>query len=51
MANSIDTAPPGRIVLLHVGGQSAACAALPRIVASRRAQGFAFVTVERILQP
>ncbi len=51
LANCIDQAAPGRIVLLHVGAQSAASEALPRIIASLRAQGFAFVTVEDLLQP
>ena len=51
IANCIDTAQPGRIVLLHVGAQSAAYEALPRMIASLRGQGFAFVTVEQILAP
>lgn len=44
-------APPGRIVLLHVGAQSAAYEALPRMIASLREQGFSFVTAAQVLQP
>lgn len=51
LATCIDTAQPGRIVLLHVTGQSAAYAALPRALARLRAEGFAFVTVEELLRP
>lgn len=51
LANCIDTAQPGRIVLLHVGSQSAAYEALPRMIATLREQGFAFVTADEILQP
>ncbi len=51
LATCIDTAQPGRIVLLHVGGQSAAYSALPRALARLRAEGFAFVTVDELLQP
>lgn len=51
LANCIDTARPGRIVLLHVGAQSAAYEALPRMIDSLREQGFVFVTADEILQP
>lgn len=51
LATCIDTAQPGRIVLLHVGAQSAAYEALPRMIASLRDQGFAFVTADQILRP
>jgi peptidoglycan-N-acetylglucosamine deacetylase len=51
LATCIDTAQPGRIVLLHVGAQSAAYEALPRAIASLHAQGFAFATAEQILAP
>jgi peptidoglycan-N-acetylglucosamine deacetylase len=51
MANCIETAQPGRIVLLHVGAQSAAYEALPRMIDSLRAQGFAFVTADQIARP
>ena len=51
LANCIDTARPGRIVLLHVGAQSAAYEALPRMIVALREQGFAFVTADEILQP
>lgn len=51
LAACIDTAQPGRIVLLHVGGRSAAYEALPRAIATLRARGFAFVTVDQLLRP
>lgn len=51
LASCIYTAQPGRIVLLHVGAQSAAYEALPRMIASLREQGFTFVTVDQILRP
>jgi peptidoglycan/xylan/chitin deacetylase (PgdA/CDA1 family) len=51
LSTCIDTAQPGRIVLLHVGAQSAAYEALPRIIAALREQGFSFVTAEEILRP
>ena len=51
LASCIDTAQPGRIVLLHVGAQSAAYEALPRMIATLRERGFAFVTAEQILAP
>jgi peptidoglycan-N-acetylglucosamine deacetylase len=49
--NCIYTAQPGRIVLMHVGGQSEAYAALPTMIAYLREQGFAFVRADRILEP
>ena len=49
--NCIYTARPGRIVLMHVGGQSEAYAALPTSIAYLREQGFAFVRADRILEP
>lgn len=51
LASCIDTAQPGRIVLLHVGAQSAAYEALPQMISTLRANGFTFVTAEQILQP
>lgn len=51
LTNCIYNARPGRIVLLHVGGQSAAYSVLPQIIASLREQGFTFVTADQILQP
>lgn len=51
MINCIDDAAPGRIVLLHVGAQSAAFEALPAMIDSLAARGFAFVTVEQLLRP
>lgn len=47
----IEDAQPGRIVLLHVGYQSAAYEALPAMLDSLQERGFAFVTVEQMLQP
>ncbi|MCA9861555.1 MAG: polysaccharide deacetylase family protein [Thermomicrobiales bacterium] len=49
--NCIYTAQPGRIVLMHVGGQSEAYAALPTMIAYLREQGFTFVRADRILEP
>lgn len=51
LGRCIEIAQPGRIVLLHVGAQSAAYEALPRMNASLRVQGFSFVTAEEIPQP
>jgi hypothetical protein len=51
MANRIVIAGLGRIVLLHVGAQAEACEALPRMIASLRGQGFAFVTAAQIVRP
>lgn len=49
--NCIYNARPGRIVLMHVGGQSAAYSVLPQIIASLREQGYTFVTADQILHP
>ena len=49
--NCIYTAQPGRIVLMHVGAQSEAYAALPTAIAYLREQGFTFVRADRILEP
>ena len=49
--NCIYTAQPGRIVLMHVGAQSEAYAALPTMIAYLREQGFTFVRADRILEP
>ena len=51
LSTCIENAQPGRIVLLHVGAQSAAYEALPQMIASLRAQGFSFVSADQILQP
>lgn len=51
LSTCIETAQPGRIILLHVGAQSAAYGALPRMIASLRDQDFSFVTAHQILQP
>ncbi|MDP9353786.1 MAG: polysaccharide deacetylase family protein [Chloroflexota bacterium] len=51
LTRCVEGARSGRIILLHLGGQSAAYEALPRMIASLRAQGFAFVTVEEMLRP
>ena len=40
-----------RIVLMHVGAQSEAYAALPTMIAYLREQGFTFVRADRILEP
>lgn len=47
----IYTAQPGRIVLMHVGAQSEAYAALPEAIRYLREQGFSFVRADEILQP
>jgi peptidoglycan/xylan/chitin deacetylase (PgdA/CDA1 family) len=49
--NCIYNAQPGRIVLMHVGAQSEAYAALPTMIAFLREQGFSFVRADRILEP
>ena len=49
--NCIYTAQPGRIVLMHVGAQSEAYAALPAAISHLRDQGFTFVRADRILEP
>ncbi|MDQ3410918.1 MAG: polysaccharide deacetylase family protein, partial [Chloroflexota bacterium] len=41
----------GDIILLHVGAQGADYDALPGLIEGLAAQGFAFVTVDEILQP
>jgi peptidoglycan/xylan/chitin deacetylase (PgdA/CDA1 family) len=45
-----DNASPGDIILLHVGAASLDAQALPRLIETLRAQGFAFVTAEQLLQ-
>ena len=47
----LDRAVDGAIVLMHVGSQSTDAAALPDVIAGLRADGYAFVTVEQLLQP
>ncbi|MBO9357971.1 MAG: polysaccharide deacetylase family protein [Thermomicrobium sp.] len=39
-------AQPGAIVLLHVGAQSTAAAALPQLIASLQERGYGFVTID-----
>lgn len=51
ISSCMDTAQPDRIVLLHVGAQSAAYEALSRMIAALREQGFACVTADQILRP
>jgi len=51
LTRCVEGAQPGRIILLHVGAQSAAYEALPWMIASLREQGLAFVTIEEMLQP
>ena len=50
-ANSIDIVRPGRIVLPHVGAQSAACEVLPVMLDLLATQAFALVTAEQMQQP
>jgi peptidoglycan/xylan/chitin deacetylase (PgdA/CDA1 family) len=45
-----DNASPGDIILLHVGADSLDADALPRLIETLRDQGYAFVTVEQLLQ-
>lgn len=47
----ITNAAPGGILLFHVGDRSADFEALPTIVEALRDDGYAMVTVERLLQP
>ncbi len=42
---------PGDIILLHVGSEGTDYDALPGLIEGLRAQGFAFVTIDEILQP
>lgn len=41
---------PGEMILLHVGSASLDAKALPRLIETLRAQGYAFVTAEQLLQ-
>ena len=50
-ARALQGAVDGAIVLMHVGSQSTDARALPDVVAGLRADGYAFVTVEQLLQP
>jgi peptidoglycan/xylan/chitin deacetylase (PgdA/CDA1 family) len=45
-----DNASPGDIILLHVGAASLDADALPRLIETLQAQGYAFVTAEQLLQ-
>ena len=45
----LDTAAPGGIVLMHVGAQSQDAAALPEMIRLLREQGYAFATVEELV--
>jgi peptidoglycan/xylan/chitin deacetylase (PgdA/CDA1 family) len=47
----LDRAVDGAIVLMHVGSQSTDAQALPDVIAGLRADGYAFVTVEQLVQP
>lgn len=49
LANCIENAAPGRIVLLHLGGQSAAYGVLPEMIDTLSAAGFTFVTVDQMV--
>ncbi|MEX0785501.1 MAG: polysaccharide deacetylase family protein [Dehalococcoidia bacterium] len=42
-------AAPGAIYIFHVGSESQDAAALPRVIASLRDQGYAFVTISELL--
>ncbi len=48
----LDTLQPGQIVLMHVGVQAPGdFEALPQYIEQAEAQGYAFVTVDQLLQP
>ena len=51
MRNVLGAVRPGSIVLMHDGGgdRSQTLAAVPRIVAALRRQGYAFASVPRLL--
>lgn len=48
---SLERAEPGAIYVMHVGSQSQDAAALPRIIAGLRQQGYAFGTIDGVLAP
>jgi peptidoglycan/xylan/chitin deacetylase (PgdA/CDA1 family) len=48
---SLERAEPGAIYVMHVGSQSQDAAALPRIVAGLREQGYTFGTIDALLAP
>ena len=51
VAETVDAVRPGSIILLHVmyEGRTASRAAIPRIVAELRADGYRFVTVSDLI--
>lgn len=51
VANAVEGARPGSIILMHDGGgdRSETLAALPRIISGLRAKGFRLVTIPRLL--
>lgn len=51
LANCIENARPGRIVLLHVGAQSAAYDVLPETLDRWAAQGLTPVRVDELVRP
>jgi peptidoglycan/xylan/chitin deacetylase (PgdA/CDA1 family) len=50
VARSIELAAPGAIYILHVGSDSQDGAALPRIISALRAEGYAFATIDEMLE-
>jgi peptidoglycan/xylan/chitin deacetylase (PgdA/CDA1 family) len=44
-------AEPGAIIIMHVGADSQDAAALPAVIEGLRADGYAFETVDEIIQP
>ncbi|MGA4788788.1 polysaccharide deacetylase family protein [Nocardia sp. AB354] len=49
VSKTVNRARPGSIILLHAMYQSAAAAAIPRIVAELRSRGYGFVTVSQLI--
>jgi peptidoglycan/xylan/chitin deacetylase (PgdA/CDA1 family) len=46
---SLSLAQPGAIYIMHVGSESADAAALPRIIAGRRAQGYDIIPLDEMI--
>jgi len=51
LQRSLDLAEPGAIYVMHVGSDSQDAAALQQIIAGLRADGYAFSTIDELLQP
>ena len=49
VARCLAQAEPGAIYVMHVGSESQDAAALPRVIAGLRADGYAFVTIDELL--